>query len=177
MTLPVTQIPLGNNKRLRPICREDLRTTLAWRNQPDVRRWFKHSEPLTWEQHITWFERYLKKDDDLTLVIEDAETKEILGQAAIYSIDKGSREAEIGRFISAPQQRGKGYIQAACKALLRLAFDELQLDRVYLEVFKANRAAIHVYRKCGFCFEGEDGDLARMSIRRPSPPSGPHAKR
>ena len=166
MKLPVAPISLGNNKRLRPICRDDLLTTLAWRNQADTRRWFKHSEPLTWEQHSSWFERYLEKDEDLTFAIEDTETKEIVGQAAIYNINKAAREAEVGRFISAPRQRGKGHIQAACRALLRLAFDELQLDRVYLEVFRANRSAILVYEKCGFVLECADGDLARMSVRR-----------
>jgi RimJ/RimL family protein N-acetyltransferase len=37
---------------------------------------------------------------------------------------------------------------------LRFAFDDLNLERVYLHVFETNKAAIRVYEKIGFVHEG-----------------------
>ena len=40
-------------------------------------------------------------------------------------------------------------------AILDIAFNELGLNRVYLNVFPENKRAIALYLKCGFKYEGE----------------------
>jgi len=48
--------------------------TRAWRNQDHIRKWFFHSDPITTEQHLAWWQRYQDRDDDFVFIIEETET-------------------------------------------------------------------------------------------------------
>ena len=54
--------------------------------------------------------------------------------------------------------RGKGVGFTATGILLKMAFKEYGLHRVYLSVFADNAAAIKMYERCGFRLEGEFRD-------------------
>ena len=51
--------------------------------------------------------------------------------------------------------RGKGLGKQAIKDILEIAFYELKLNKVYLNVLSDNVNAIKAYEKSGFIFEGE----------------------
>jgi diamine N-acetyltransferase len=145
---------------LRLLSREDLAMTLAWRNRDDVRRWFLYNDALTMEQHHAWFETHQAGDDALMFIVEDLATRTPVGQVSIYNIDREVGEAEVGRFIAAPNASGKGFIREAILALLDFAFGELKLDRVFLEVYADNERAIRLYESVGF---------VRIDADRPTP--------
>lgn len=145
---------------LRLIEESDLEQTLFWRNRDGARIWFKTSAELTLSQHQAWFNSYLKKDDDFLFIVEAA--NKMVGQASIYGIDWEQRSAEIGRFLAAPDCSGKGYIGAACKALLSLGSTELGLRYFFLEVMENNTRAIHLYQRQGFQEECRYNGLIRM---------------
>jgi RimJ/RimL family protein N-acetyltransferase len=50
--------------------------------------------------------------------------------------------------------QGKGYGTEAVKLLLKFAFNDLNLNKVYLKVFQNNERAIKCYLKAGFVKEG-----------------------
>lgn len=153
--------------RLRPLGLDDIETTRAWRNRDDIRRWFKHGGLISAEQQRAWFAAYLERDGDFVWLVEDRDHPGIaLGQAALYDIDQAAGEAEIGRFIAAPEARGRGYLSAACRGLLQHAFTDLGLERVRLEVFPDNAPALALYRRCGFHETGGADDLLRMVLTR-----------
>ncbi len=152
--------------RLRPLERGDLSLTLAWRNRDDVRIWFKMSEVLSEEQHRGWFESYLGKPDDYVFIVE-ADGRPV-GQVALYSINKLTASAEIGRFIVAPGEGGKGHIRVAIEALFGLAREHLGLSRIHLQVFAHNQRAIRLYEKLGFKLDRTSENMLEysMSIER-----------
>jgi diamine N-acetyltransferase len=153
--------PFGKESiRLRLIEESDLEATLSWRNRDDARVWFKTTNKLTIEQHLAWFHRYLHKDDDFLFVVE-AKGK-MVGQAAVYSIQWDNDSAEIGRFLVAPESKGKGYIGKACSELVRFCADTLGLHYVFLEVIETNDRAILIYRQNGFSEERRYDGLIRM---------------
>lgn len=152
--------PVGDVVRLRMIEERDLESTLAWRNRDDARIWFKTSTILTMEQHRAWFRHYLTKDDDFLFVVE-ADGK-LVGQAAVYGIDWVAGHAEVGRFLAAPESRGKGYIRQACSVLLRVCADEFRLTSVFLEVFETNERAIRIYEENGFSESSRHDGMVRM---------------
>ena len=49
---------------------------------------------------------------------------------------------------------GKGIGKAALSLILEYAFSELNLHRVFLNVFSFNKRAIKLYEKMGFMHEG-----------------------
>jgi diamine N-acetyltransferase len=160
--------PIQNETvRLRQLADADLPLTLAWRNQPEIRRWFFHSEELTWEQHRGWFEKYAVRDDDFVFIIEDGHTGQPIGQVALYHIDWEARRCEYGRLMMGEgAARGKGYAKAATRLVCQLGFETLGLDEIYLEVFEHNAAARAVYTACGFQLDRLQDGVAYMILQR-----------
>lgn len=140
----------------------DLAHTLAWRNRPEARKWFKNSDELDLPQHYGWFGRYKEKDDDFVFIIEAAGVP--VGQAAVYGIDWAHGIAEVGRFLACPDYAGRGYINRGCKALLGVCSEILLLNYVFLEVKQDNERAIQIYRNNGFVMESRAENLLRMGL-------------
>ncbi len=147
---PATTQITHEQARLRLLAEGDLEMTLAWRNRDEVRRWFRQSGIVDIESHRRWFQAHQSGDDALMFVVEDVATGNAVGQVSVYGIDREAGEAEVGRFIAAPNASGKGFIRAAIVALTKFAFEELLLERVYLEVFASNERAIRLYASVGF---------------------------
>jgi RimJ/RimL family protein N-acetyltransferase len=155
---------------LRLLRAEDLPTTLAWRNREDIRVQFIHSDIITWEQHLAWWEQYQAKNNDFVFIIE--ETQQLhrpVGQVSLYNIDLEKREAEYGRLmIGDNEARGRGLAKRATELLIAWAFNSVGLKRIYLEVFANNRVAVNLYRRSGFVPYGKRGDLCLMRISKKS---------
>ena len=60
----------------------------------------------------------------------------------------------MGIFIGDKACWGKGYGPDAIRQLLRYAFEELNLHKVYLTHFGQNERGRRCYEKCGFVQEG-----------------------
>jgi RimJ/RimL family protein N-acetyltransferase len=148
--------------RLRLLEEPDLPLTLAWRNRDGVREQFKSSAPLAWEQHVGWFQRYCEKPDDFVFIVEEAATGARVGQVAVYGIDKARRDAEIGRFVVAPEYQGKGLMREAILALIGFAAKEVDLRSVYLEVRESNERARRLYESIGFADTASADGMIRM---------------
>ena len=85
-------------------------------------------------------------------IIND-EDDEYLGTISLKNIDYKNKHAEYA-ISSREIVRGTGINEKATELLLKYAFNELELDRVYLNVLSSNIRAIKFYRKCGFVYEG-----------------------
>lgn len=159
---------VGDRVRLRLLEERDLPLTLAWRNRDDVRRWFVSSERITPEQHWAWYARYVEDDTDFLFVIEyPREQGRAVGQLGLYRIDWADRRAEFGRLLlGEPSARGLGLAREATELLVSYGFDRLGLREIELHVFRENRIALALYRRCGFRESAETGDLARMTLTR-----------
>ena len=157
--------------RLRPLAESDLAVTLAWRNQPHVRRWFINSDPLTAEQHRGWFERYALRDDDFVFVIEETEElRKPIGQLAIYNIDWGAARGEFGRIlVGEPDAAGRGLAKEATALILDFAFGQLKLKEVEARVMSANAASLAVCLSCGFR-ETEERDGLKIIVAHETTP-------
>ncbi len=102
----------------------------------------------------------------------------LVGTVGLHEIDEHLRTARLGLLVFRKDDRGKGYGRAAISAALAVAFDPTQLDlnKVYLNVFVENVRSRTTYAKMGFVQEGVlrqeyllDGvyhDMVRMSMLR-----------
>ena len=151
----------GVKVRLRLLTQDDLPLTLSWRNQDEVRKWFFHSDIIDLSQHLKWFENYMMKDNDFVFIIEDRENfNNPVGQVSIYHVDWQQRSCEFGRLmIGELAARGRGLAKEATLLALQVAFIELKMKKVYLEVYKNNNRAIELYRSCGFYETGQFNDI------------------
>lgn len=140
--------------RIRPITLDDTQLIIKWRNNPSVMSNFIYQKELTEEEHIKWLNTKVFNGDTKQFIIEKTSTGERIGSVYIRDIDTTHRKGEFGIFIGEDSARGKGYGAMATSELLRYAFEELNLNRVFLRVFADNPSAIACYKKAGFSEDG-----------------------
>jgi len=153
--------------RLRLLESKDLPTTLAWRNQDRVRMNLITSRTLTLEEHGSWFGSYASKDDDFVFLFsERQERSRPVGQVSLYCIDWSRKTAEFGRLMIGEERAlHKGLATAAARAIVNLAFRRFRLEKLSLEVYESNKAAIAIYQKIGFGTSSVTGGLVRMALQ------------
>ncbi len=142
----------GEQVVLRAIERADLANYVAWLNDERVLEYFGRFLPWTLSQEENWYERMVGDTSVCNLAIE-FEGRHI-GGAGFSSIDGRTRSAEVGLFIGLPElwDRGLGY--DTLRALLKFGFEQMNLNRIALQVFEENERAVHLYEKVGFQHEG-----------------------
>ena len=110
----------------------------------------KYIEPMqpTLEEEIAYTKAYVRHmyafyDFGLWTVLEkDASGQErVVGRAGLFPSERLDGQIEMGYMI-APECQGKGYGQEAAEAVLRYAFDVLDLEEVHLFVEKENKASV-----------------------------------
>lgn len=152
----------GKRVRLRAIERGDIPTFLKWLNDPQVQRYPGRTPfPLSFAEEERWFERQLNDEKSRIFAIETEKGVRI-GNIGLQEIDYKDGKATLGIMIGEKGYWGQGYGSDAIKALLRFAFEELNLHHLYLSVFDFNKRAIRCYEKCGFRQEG----IVRESVFR-----------
>ena len=77
-----------------------------------------------------------------------------IGNCALRSIDWIARSSELGITIGEKAYWGQGYGGEAIELLLRIAFDGLNLHKVWLGCFDFNERGLRAYRRMGFVQEG-----------------------
>ncbi len=75
-------------------------------------------------------------------------TDELIGDLSLYRPEGGNRQGEIG-FVFHPDHQGHGYATEAGSVILRLAFEELKLHRVFGRTEARNTASARVMEKLG----------------------------
>ena len=138
---------------LRAFRPDDYDAVYAMQSRPDVARF------LYWEarSEAEVREALAKKvastairavEDPLFLAAELRATRELVGDVVLVWTSAEHGSGEIG-FIVHPDHQGHGYATEASRPLLRLAFEELGLHRVFGRVEARNLASARVLEKLG----------------------------
>ena len=80
----------------------------------------------------------------------------LIGKAS--NIDISDNEGEIGYWIGVPFW-GQGLIPEACKELIRHAFEDLKLEKLWCGYFEGNDKSKRVQEKCGFKYHHTKKDI------------------
>lgn len=148
--------------KLRALTKEDARITWKWRNDEDIKYFFSgHPFYVNLEKEEEWFSRVLYSDiPTCILAIEEIQSKNLIGLVFLKDIHQINRSAEFAILIGEKNSRGKGYAKKSTKLMIDFAFNDLNLNRVFLKVQEDNDKAIKLYKKCEFQVEG----ILRQSI-------------
>jgi UDP-4-amino-4,6-dideoxy-N-acetyl-beta-L-altrosamine N-acetyltransferase len=142
----------GEKVLLRALEDRDIEHLRIWRNHPDLMKYHFSDLPVSEAGQRRWYQNYSGDSGTIVFIIEDEEQAQI-GYTILKNIDHKNRQAEIGLYLD-PAQQGKGYGKDAFLVLMRYGFYELNLHRIYLEVFAFNQKAFRMYEKLGFKEEG-----------------------
>jgi RimJ/RimL family protein N-acetyltransferase len=142
--------------QLRAFEPEDLDIVIRWVNNEAVT--LNLSDfllyPVSRADEMKWLESVsMANPNEKTFAIETNNGR-LIGSGGLRGINWVERKAELGIMIGETDCWGQGYGTAAVLELLRIAFEKMNLNRIYLRVYEGNSRAIRVYEKCGFREEG-----------------------
>jgi [ribosomal protein S5]-alanine N-acetyltransferase len=79
--------------------------------------------------------------------------KNQIGQIQVKNIAWEVPSAELSYFIG-QQQRRRGYANESIAAVLKVAFGEMQFERIFVRILPANQESFQLAKKLGFQEEG-----------------------
>ena len=145
----------GKFTSLRAIERDDLSQLLAWRNMPELRRYFREYRELNHEQQLSWFNKKVNNDASIRMFSIVDHQDNLLGAAGLCYIDWINRTADFSIYIG----RGGLYIDDlmapdAAKTMIGYAFAELGLNRLWSEIYCFDDAKANFFHRLGFSLDG-----------------------
>ena len=145
-----------NQVSLRTLSIHDTKNIIKWRNMTSVKKNLYFQGELTAEQHIAYYENFIKtgKCVQFIIVVKNDKFSTDIGTVFIKNIDCSNHNGEYGIFIGEEAARGKGYAKPATELVLKYGFEVLNLHRIYLTVMSDNVPAIKTYESVGFIREG-----------------------
>jgi [ribosomal protein S5]-alanine N-acetyltransferase len=144
--------------RLRPFMLDDEAAVFALASDPEVARFVRfeaHRTPTETRLFLELVQQHYRRGDPFALAIVRREDQRLIGSCGFVSLADARRSAEIGYWLGKPYW-GQGYAVEAARALVRFAFEQMNLERVEARCFVENRAGQRVIEKLGMKFEGTD---------------------
>ncbi len=145
----------GNIVRLRALELADLERVYGWINDREVTRYIAARYPMSRADEERWLKGSSPNSfgGGVQLAIETKDGAHI-GNIDLIDVQPEDRKAGLGVMIGDKDYWSNGYGTDAVITILRFAFGEMNLNRVWLHAFDFNERAQASYRKCGFQEEG-----------------------
>jgi diamine N-acetyltransferase len=164
--------------RLEPLSPAHLPHVMTWVNDREVMQYFANRQTtITEDEERTYIDALVQSKNDRAYSIFDGDS--YVGQCSLNQIYWPAKNGRLFIVVRREMQ-GRGLGPAAIARLLSIAWDELDLHKVWLIVRRDNRTAQAMYLQLGFDFEGVLGDeyfvggrwfdMIRMAILRTSSP-------
>jgi RimJ/RimL family protein N-acetyltransferase len=144
----------GQRIDLRPIEPDDEPQLRHWINDPKVWATLNHRGPINQVRQREWIDNHGKNSRDYQFGIVVRENGALIGTTGLHGVNPVSHSATFGLMIGDTDYHNRGFGTETAQLVLRFAFEELNLNRVQLDVFDFNERAIRVYEKAGYIREG-----------------------
>ncbi|MDH3744181.1 MAG: GNAT family N-acetyltransferase [Acidobacteriota bacterium] len=145
----------GKKVFFRAIEEGDLEALGEWANDPVISDlvvgW---SFPVSMADQREWFEAS-RRDPATRRFIVESEEDGVLGLTGLWNIDWHNRHALTALKLGSASVRGKGYGTDAIMTLMKYAFFEVGLNRLWSAILPYNIGSYKAYvEKCGWKVEG-----------------------
>src|SRR3990172_9483153 len=144
---------------LREISPDDLWTLLQWRNKAQFRQYYREYRELSFPQQEEWFQQILKDHFVLMFSIFDRSagifSGQLLGGCGLTYINWVSRTAEISLYIGKDDlYLDDHYAPDAWRTLMRYGFNELGMNKLWVEAYEFDDKRIFLCNSFGFHRDG-----------------------
>lgn len=150
---------------LAPITRADAPVLFEWINDRELVLLSSAYQPVHETTHRAWLQGVSHRSDSVVCAIRLRRSRRLIGVGQLSHISRVHRSAELQIRIGDARWRGRGLGTAAVRLLVNLAFEDLNLHRVFLHVFRTNTPAIRSYERAGFTQEGTLRDAVHLDGR------------
>jgi RimJ/RimL family protein N-acetyltransferase len=158
----------------------DVEEFAAWHSEMEFQRlgYDQGARPLSVAEALGQLERW--RDDwpsSVTFAVRALDDGRLVGMTRLYDVDRLHGSAVLGISVGRRSEWSKGFGTDMSKITIRYGFQELNLHRIWLDVFGYNDRAFALYQRLGFTEEGRlrehllrDGrrhDVILMGLLRP----------
>ena len=164
----------GRLTALRAIEERDLAQLLAWRNRPELRRYFREYRELNSTQQRAWFDSKVNGDASTRMfaiveagagrllgeqperrLLGEHQERRLLGACGLCYIDWVNRTADFSLYIGADDLYIDDRLAPDSAAtLIRYAFEELGLNRLWSEIYAFDAPKTAFFKRLGFQLDG-----------------------
>jgi hypothetical protein len=152
---------------LRAVERDDLQTLRDWRNIADFRQNFREVRELNLADQEKWFENMqATRHLNFMFMIVDLTTNKPIGAAGLLYINWINRSGDFSFYIGHDSIYidDSGYAKEASKLLIRYGFDNLNLNKIWMELYEFDERKIKFFTN-EFKFK-QDGLLRQNCFER-----------
>lgn len=142
----------GNIVGLRAIEEYDLPILLEWRNKPEFRQFFREYRELNMEDQKKWFENRVL-DDECTCMfsIVELSSAQLIGACGLCQINWQNRCADFSIYIGKDDLYvDERYAIDSGKVLIKYGFSELNLHRLWSEIYDMDEKKKILFKELGF---------------------------
>jgi len=144
----------GEKVYLTAINEDSLEQLREWRNSPKLKQYFREYREISDVSQKRWYENYVLNDcQQIHFEIHVNRTKKMVGYCCLTGINWINKTAEFSIYLGDSTSYGHGYGIDALNLLLNHAFNDVNLNKIWGEVF-VNNPAINLFKKIGFLEEG-----------------------
>ena len=143
---------MEKNQRLVPLRRDHAPAMYRWMCDPVVRENVGVRAEPSLERTEKWIDGALADSSVVPFAIEAGGHH--VGNVVLDRIDQHLSTARLSIYVGESVSRGKHVGREALRQAVAYAFDELQLNKVWLTVHAHNAPAIAAYTAAGFAIEG-----------------------
>ncbi|MEQ6354809.1 GNAT family protein [Lysinibacillus sp. M3] len=144
----------GQSVFLRPITEEDVDSIYECFQDEEIMYMTGTRNILTKDQIREALSRFSEDSTRCDFAICLVENSRVVGDLAIMEIDLDDKKAIFRIALHRIEDCGKGYGAEAVQLVQQFSFEELQLNRLELQVYSHNIRGIKSYEKVGFKKEG-----------------------
>ncbi len=145
----------------RPYIQEYLGDGKVSRYLPKVPHPYSEADARAW---LNVARREARKDLGYHFAIQHRQHQHLIGGIGLRSINRTDRNAEVGYWLARPYWR-TGCSSEALRMILRFAFSDQKLHRVYAVVLSSNVASVGLLETVGFVRESVMREACRMNRR------------
>ena len=147
----------GNMVGLAAVERSEIQQLRKWRNNPELRKFFREYRELNSEMQEKWFQNIVNNDHPtIMLSIHRLSDDELLGCCGLLYINWIHRHADLSLYIGHDNAYidNHGYAHESCVLLLEYGFKELGLNKVSAEIYEFDFKKDSLLKKIGFHLDG-----------------------
>jgi len=125
-------------------------------DEPDYSEWFNNKEVCKYNNHhrLPIDVKEKSRPPATFKIFATHGCYDWIGNISLQCIDYINSQAELSIIIGLSNTHGKGYGYEACKLLVEHAFEQLNLNRIYLGTHEDNIGMQKIANKLGFKEEG-----------------------
>ncbi|MCG4585424.1 GNAT family N-acetyltransferase, partial [Anaerosalibacter bizertensis] len=140
------------NVSIRRFEQKDIQNKIKWINDNSNNKYLHYDLPLEYDKTLNWFINNKGRKDRFDAIIEVDGVP--VGLIGLLSIDKKNSKAEYYITLGEDKYKGKGIAKLASIKLIKYAFEEIRINKIYLFTEIENKSAQRLFEKIGFRKEG-----------------------